>query len=491
MNKNTKKILIGSAIAATVAASVGIIFGATPRNTGLRVTDNQVFRDLVASREAEFATQRVANNSLFNSKTLLITAGGVVNDLSFNQSINEALLEIGRQTGKPGNFSFAETTAGTPDQLQRQYDQALFFNHKFWVLTGFQQDGAFQNWLQIGNNRAEFIRKQVIIVAIDWTTNLELVPPGQFISINYRTQESSWIVGNAVAKFISDNHNNNRTFNTFGGGAFPEVTNFNAGFLQGILDFNNSTFLEPGETSITDNKKLSFTPGDIININTGFAVTPEAATAIQSIVGSGTQVVFPVAGSLTTLTVNSISQENSGQFVIGVDSDQAKAFSPDLAKLFFSSVEKNVAGTTYAALASLYLGTVSTDPFFNITGSSSRFIPVTEKNNSSSLPLANADITKGFVESTEPVDFVGFSKSALGGKITQSLVQANVGRSFAEVADEYLAASLALFNKNKAKIIATIPVQIPNFSGGPSTPEQIPNPLNELIKKINFRRVAN
>lgn len=477
MNKNTKKILIGSGITLGVVIPVVLAFTLTPRNVGIKVTETQAFNDLVESKNTAFEEANKQNDANLNKKTLLITAGGVVNDLSFNQSVWEALQTLGNQTGKPGNFSFTETTAGTPDQLQEQYRQALFFDHQYWVLTGFQQASAFQSWLEDENNKKQFIEKKIIVIAIDWTLDVSKVPPGQFISINYKTQEAAWEVGYAASKFISENYTN-RKFNTFGGGPFPGVTNFNAGFLQGVLDFNKSTYTT--DKPVAEANKLKFVPGEEVTLNTGFASTPSARTTIDAIVGADPQAVFPVAGSLTAVTVNSVNVRNQGkddnekQFVIGVDSDQSKAFSGDLSKLFFSSVEKNIAGTIYAALSSLYLGQTQTDPFFKVTnadGSTSQFVPVSE----TSKTPTNIDINKGFT--TDSVNFVGSSSSNLSGSFTSG---PNSGKTLKAVADEALDEAKTLFNANKDKIIGAIPPQ----GFGPGF-EEIPTTLNTLIKEIN------
>jgi basic membrane lipoprotein Med (substrate-binding protein (PBP1-ABC) superfamily) len=165
--------------------------------------------------------------------------------------------------------------------LSSMYDQALDGGYKTWVLTGFQQGTLLQAWFNEGDNLQKFKDEKIVVVGVDWNGET-FMPKGQFLGLGFKTEEPSWVVGYAASKFLSTT--DKPYLSSFGGGIFDGVTDFNNGFLQGMLDWNTENPL----------KKVKFYSGNkptsSINLNTGFVITPEAMQTIEGIVGIGEDV---------------------------------------------------------------------------------------------------------------------------------------------------------------------------------------------------------
>ena len=343
---------------------------------------------------SKITEQLATNPTSIHRKTMLITAGAPVNDKSFNQETWGALQVYKEQAQITNNdITYRETTIDS--NLSAMYDQALDGGYKTWILTGFQHIATFGSWLKISDNQNKFIESQAVVVGVDWDGS-SFVPQGQFFGLGFASQEASWVVGRAASEFLSLS-NKNPHLSSFGGGVFDGVTDFNNGFLQGMLDWNTDNSL----------KKVKFYSGnsqvEAINLETGFAATPEAIETIQSIVGNGEntpQIILPVAGGLISSTIDDIKNKNSSQMVIGTDTNQAIAFPQDK-EMFFSSIEKKVAMAVYKTVVMLagipldYKTEKSTD-----IGFQSEFVEL----------KTNAYVKYGFDKG-----FVGYSTSSLIG----------------------------------------------------------------------------
>ena len=111
---------------------------------------------------------------------MLITAGGMVNDKSFNQSAWGALELYASQAGiKKGDGTIDYRETASDNELPTMYDQAMDGGYKTLVLIGFQQGMIFENWLAKANNKQNFIESKAIIVGVDWD-GTKIIPEGQF-----------------------------------------------------------------------------------------------------------------------------------------------------------------------------------------------------------------------------------------------------------------------------------------------------------------------
>ena len=340
MNFIAKKLLGGLLLTGIVPATLLLTSCSTndeqPFDMGISESTKDYYGEKIATKASE-APEKV------DRKTILITAAGRVNDKSFNQSVWEAMSLYKEQAEITDKKTITFRQTEEDNQLPYMYDLALNEGYKTWVLTGFQQETLFKSWLARSGNQDKFIASKAVVVGVDWNGS-SFIPKGQFFGLGFKSQEASWVVGYAASQYLSTT--DKPYLSSFGGGIFDGVTDFNNGFLQGMLDWNTAN----------PDKKVKFHSGNkqanSINLSTGFLVNPEAMQTVESIVGIGAdvpQIIMPVAGTLTTTTIDNINDKRSSQMVIGVDTNQSLAFPNDKGK-FFSSVEKKVAVGVYKAL---------------------------------------------------------------------------------------------------------------------------------------------
>ncbi|MGL5308681.1 MAG: BMP family ABC transporter substrate-binding protein, partial [Metamycoplasmataceae bacterium] len=327
-----KKMLLGGAIATlAVPASILLVSCSSNESDKFDIGISKQTEEYYGAKLEE-RLNFVNDKSIVQRKTLLITAEGVVNDKSFNESAIGAIRLYQKQVkSNNSTFTFRETTSVS--ELDNLYTQSMQQGFKTWVLTGFQQYDAFKAWIEKGSNRDNFIASKAVIIGVDWNGS-DIVPEGQFLGLGFKTEEASWVVGQAAAEYLNEK-DLPRHLNTFGGGVFDGVTDFVNGFLQGMLDWNKAN----------PTKNVEFWEGNSqaqeVYLDSQFIPTPDVINRISAIVGSTSdspKIILPVAGSLTSNTLSDIKNKDNGQLVIGVDSNQALAF-PNDAKWFFSSVE--------------------------------------------------------------------------------------------------------------------------------------------------------
>ena len=307
--------------------------------------------------------------TLLNQKTILITTGGKKNDKSFNQSVWEAISKFSREVGQAEN-AFYETSVISNSAQFNAYEYALSKGYKFWFLTGFQQEGQLASWLQIGNNIERFKANKTVVITVDWYPGDAPAAPnvlsqvrGHILGLNFKTQEGGFVAAYSAAQLLSEIHAEDPNqfpsgatyLNSFGGGDFSGVTNFNYGFYEGLRQFNEDMM---AGTIFPNQAKYFIRASAPVELSTGFALTNAAKAAVERQV-DGTpgqmppQIIFPVAGSLTAATIQRVRAKNQGQWIIGVDTDQALAF-PNERDSLLTSVEKRIASAVYKALITLY-----------------------------------------------------------------------------------------------------------------------------------------
>ena len=390
-----KKILLGG-------ASISIFGPAAFVLASCGSTEQSEFDLGISNELKEYYGQKLAtklNESTDKQEvqrsSILITAGGVVNDKSFNQSAWGALKLYQEQLNIKGKteVTFRETKNDT--ELPALYDFALKQKYKNWVLTGFQQASTFDSWLKVGNNKAQFEASKSVIIGVDWNGS-NFIPKGQFFGLGFKSNEAAWVVGQAASEYLTST-GKKPYLSSFGGGIFDGVTDFNNGFLQGMSDWNSNN----------PTKKVKFysgnSPSSKIDLSLGFEPTPDAIKKIDDVLGSkenGPQIILPVAGTLTGSTLDKIKDSRSEQMIIGVDSNQALAFSQNRTS-FFSSIEKRVAVGIYKSLS--MLSGIPLDFKTNIiddAGFQGDFVPLVKNN---------------YVKYGFDKDFVGYSPSTITG----------------------------------------------------------------------------
>lgn len=363
----TKKIILSGVGVMAVTTTMTCVFSCSKNN--LNSDSNVELPSFFISGVDEFSKKHGVAEKISASmkkegkfktfKTKLITATGRVDDKSFNQSLREAMVLFSNQTQHKCFPLVAETAKD--EELAEKYGNSLNESDtKVWVLSGFKQATFFNDWLAQGDNYDKFVKGGKIAVAVDWRAEsynsdgeittpklVELKNAGHLITLNFRPQESSYVLGWAAADYISEIYKDKAKVNTFGGGSSDGVTNFNNGFLQAIVDWNEEN----------SERKVRFASGNKaspnkVNLASGFnSTTSAASTAIMEAKNSKAQILFPVAGSLIDGLLQQIRPEKE-RMIIAVDANYSLAKPNDVDQIF-SSAEKNVGIALYQVLIAL------------------------------------------------------------------------------------------------------------------------------------------
>ena len=332
-----------------------------------------------------------AKKDLLDQRVILITTGGKTNDKSFNQSVWEAVSKFSNEIGSDQNAYYENSVIDQATQSS-SYDYAIAKKFKIWILTGFQQESLLLQWLSVGNNLKRFTENDTFVITVDWFTSDKSDNPtiqtildtikGRVLGLNFKTQQGGFTMGYAASKLVQEidadlkrgvTDPNKLTpqqrafesgktwFNAFGGGDFAGVTNFNYGFYEGMRQFNEEN------SQVTDAANKYFIKASPTDLTTGFAIDNDSKQKVFAQVDGHLengknvrpQIVFPVAGSLTSVAIDRINNKNSNlpksqsQWVVGVDTDQSLAFEADKG-IMLTSVEKRIAIATYKALLTVF-----------------------------------------------------------------------------------------------------------------------------------------
>ena len=302
-----------------------------------------------------------------------ITAAGKVNDNSFNQMTWEAISTFSNLVGVHTS-TYKETQTPSPAEMFQAYSDALNKNYKIWVLTGWSQEQFFAEWIKIPFYRQKFFENKIKVISIDWDANKYLCDVqedgtinqwGTGISLNFKTQESSFLVGYAVSQFLAEQYpgeanKNKRILNNSAGADASGSTNFNYGFVEGIRAWNDEQ--QTNDTKVShnvymDNQKVFLNTTYIDNnplTRNDFTLSVKG-NGDQIFKGSAPSIVMPVAGDWSRTAANIIKESNKKdeQWVVGVDSNMAISYGDTYSNYFITSSEKRIGIATYKALCFL------------------------------------------------------------------------------------------------------------------------------------------
>ena len=387
----------------------------------------------------EVQSNEILKDYILNNKIIQITTAGKVTDNSFNQMTWEAISEFSRNVGFNLDMSsYKETKSMSTNEIHQAYSDALNKQYKIWVLTGWQHSSFFQSWIQI---------------------------PGTCISLNFRTQESSFLIGYAISQYLNEKYPDDETkkiINTTAGTDTAGSTNFCYGFLEGIRAWNKEQ---------TDETKKIFSNVYKADSKVFLETTYEPNNPLTrneftlSITGQGKEIfkeqaptiVMPVAADWSNTAANIIKETNKldQQWVVGVDSNMAISYGPTYAPYFITSSEKRIGIATYKALCFL-LGisqTLSLPELYPNSNETNWIINLESKKIEQNSVESNM-IVNGGIE----LGFVGASPSTLSNesdaKRFDAIIEETKNKFFGENSSENLLntvdqALLAKYNEAK------------------------------------------
>ncbi|ASP28088.1 ribose/galactose ABC transporter substrate-binding protein [Spiroplasma corruscae] len=320
---------------------------------------------------ASSASNVVACGAKSFNDIFLVTDAGRISDKSFNESGKNAgdyfikeILEVNKNNTYAGiGFNEPHNETEIPDG----YNIAKESGAKVAILPGFHHagDNLKSASSALGENGTE--------IFIDGRNEgLNTV-----IGLLYKADMSGFYAGiAAIYQTIKDNKEVNKTVKlaTFGGQTnYIAVELFMVGFLAAIDVFNyysenidTKDAVDPLKDIFGDvvykgikadrisSQKSAPTSDTDANWYSNSFLAGEGSAISEKIVAENPNVVMPVAGPQTADLLGVIKTRNKLDTikVVGVDTNQAEAYSSSYSNSFITSAEKNIKDSTVVALAS-------------------------------------------------------------------------------------------------------------------------------------------
>ncbi len=244
------------------------------------------------------------------------------------------------------------------DSRLTSYKYAVTNGSKLIVATGYNQQDALQKMTSNSKKYEEWkdFFQDTGFVFVDGAMANDYGEyqsnPNNIASVSFRADDGSFLAGIAVSVFLNKNKayflegdtNNKLSVSSYVGLALDSTLSYMSGFRLGIHYWN--TVLQPLIKTIDGKEKTEqiywVTPSndnwDINNFVSGsFSATePKVEQITKSMRENGANVIFPIAGPQTSLTVSQIaSNKQNRTIVIGVDTAQEN--DPSLSKTHLDS----------------------------------------------------------------------------------------------------------------------------------------------------------
>lgn len=211
------------------------------------------------------------------------------------------------------------------------YNTAFKRGYRVFLLPSFRHQTIFERYYQ--NNKKLFEKeKNLLFVGVDFEFDDGIIKPGSAVSLNFKTEESSFVIGYAVAHYLAEKYSDptERVISAFAGVPFRGATDYVFGFLEGVKYWNQ-----------TQPKRVRFL-GDKVDTSSGFdPASPSAGKSInRSISGGKTKIIFPVSGGSIARRLLSETEKNKDVLIVGVDTDLSKSLPEYKDRIFSSSLKK-------------------------------------------------------------------------------------------------------------------------------------------------------
>ena len=268
----------------------------------------------------------------------IVSDAGGFNDRSFNQSAFEGVQAAAQQLGI-GNFPNVQSTDLT--QFAPNLEALVGQNCTLIVATGFQFNDAVQE------SATSHPAVHYLLVDSELDSPLENVKP-----VIFDTAQAAFLAGYVAAAYSARPGGANHV-GTFGGMAFPTVTDFMDGFYQGVEYYNQQNNANVQVTG-WDGTDGSFTGG--------FEANQTALSMAQGIINQGVDVILPVGGPIYQSAVAAIADSGREVALIGVDQD---VFYTDESTqdIILTSILKNINVTVKESIVDAADGTWDNTPY--------------------------------------------------------------------------------------------------------------------------------
>jgi WD40 repeat protein/basic membrane lipoprotein Med (substrate-binding protein (PBP1-ABC) superfamily) len=254
-----------------------------------------------------------------------------VNDEFFNQvayqGVQEASKQLGWESALVEPTSPGEYQAGIANLVEAGCDLIV------------APTGAFFNDVILTAARAYPLQKFQIF---EWGNELALENVWEQ---SYAIDQASFLAGYLAASVTKTG-----VVATFGGVAFPAVTDFMDGFARGVAYYNEKN----GRTI----QVLGWDTQAQDGIFAGnFTNTADGRKIAEILMDQGADVLLPIAGPLG-LGAAAAALERGSVFIIGVDTDWALTY-PEYADILLTSIQKRLDRSVLAAVQAIHDGTFS------------------------------------------------------------------------------------------------------------------------------------
>ncbi|KKB26800.1 hypothetical protein MM26B8_03840 [Mycoplasmopsis meleagridis] len=330
----------------------GLFAASVPALAAVSCEENYVHRNAPAEKDriAEIVLNndfKITNDNVGNNNHVaVVTDGGDIDDKSFNQSSWEGVIRLMEQNKiSPDNYAIYQTQN---NNFSDQYNAALDNGSRYIVLTGFHHLDPLLSWIKQDGVLKRIKDNNVIFLTIDFAIDTnsdgarELA--GHTIALTYDVKQAAYMAGWAAGEFLKEKYANEpekRNFGTFGGGTFPGVTDFNEGFMKGLIDYNKEN--PEAKVTIKTKNKGNVYLNSLFEINDS-SKQSEVRTEVLDL---NPTLVLPVAGRW-----NQYVSANHVQYIVGVDTDQA--LGDDAHKdVYLTSILKAVGQSVYDTIGYL------------------------------------------------------------------------------------------------------------------------------------------
>ncbi|ELL44210.1 BMP family ABC transporter substrate-binding protein [Spiroplasma melliferum] len=331
----------------------------------------------------------------FDNSIWVITDGGTINDLAFNQAAWEGASKYvftqKNQTTPPQDWknsnwraSYFESVSQTPGDYKNAYITSSIAGAKTLVLPGFNHGNTLGWAAGLVDN----------IIYIDGSSqnihlNMDQKAPlaKNIIGITYQAEASGFYASLATSIYLNahqNEYNGQLKVGSYGGMDNPvAVSNYMWGFLVGIDLFN--TIINSSINSKWNNLKHNILK-QVQNINPKIT-TLQSIVKVQNVLkqneswfsqsfqagdgkiisdellARGARIIFPVAGAQVQDTINQIKVNKANAKIVGVDTEQSKIYGEDYV---VTSALKQIATSTFDALKNIYSSECGYDAQNNI-----------------------------------------------------------------------------------------------------------------------------
>ncbi|CAM3369028.1 BMP family protein [Occultella aeris] len=272
----------------------------------------------------------------------MISDEGGFDDASFNQSGFEGLERAETDLGI--TIQFAEST--DPGAYAGNADAMVQAGCSLTIGVGFALEDTIQAAAE-ANEDLHFALVDSAFSAPDFSP-VEL-PNAKPLLFN--TQEAAFLAG-----YLAGGMTQTGTVATYGGQAFPSVTIFMDGFVDGVAAYNEAHGTDVQVLGWDKDAQDGSMTGDFTNTENGYNTT-------QQFIAAGADIILPVAGPVGAGSLSAAS-EHEGVSVIWVDSDGFEQESnAEYQDLILTSVIKLIGNSVFDTIDAAVAGDFDPTPY--------------------------------------------------------------------------------------------------------------------------------